>query len=55
MKSAYRNRFRVDTARLKNYDYGGNGLYFVTICTGERFPYFGKLGVGSDPDREDRR
>jgi putative transposase len=44
MKSAYRNRYRVDTARLKNYDYSGNGLYFVTICTGERFPYFGKLG-----------
>ena len=26
--------------RLKNYDYGGNGAYFITICTFDRGCYF---------------
>lgn len=25
--------------RLKNYDYSGNGLYFITICTKDKIPY----------------
>ena len=29
--------------RLKGYDYGNNGLYFITICTGERYSYFGDI------------
>jgi putative transposase len=43
MKDTYKNKYRVDTARLKNYDYNGNGLYFVTIGTGENRNYFGTL------------
>ena len=29
--------------RLKNYDYSGNGYYYVTICTKDREEYFGKI------------
>ena len=28
--------------RLKNYDYSQAGVYFITICTEERFCYFSK-------------
>ena len=30
--------------RLKNYDYSGNGLYFITICTHNRINFFGDFG-----------
>lgn len=26
--------------RIENYDYSQNGLYFITICTKDRIPYF---------------
>jgi putative transposase len=26
--------------RLKEYDYSGNGAYFITVCTKNRVPYF---------------
>ncbi len=29
--------------RLKNYDYSMAGLYFITICTYDRLPLFGKI------------
>ncbi len=29
--------------RLKGYDYSQPGLYFVTICTQDRLPLFGKI------------
>ncbi len=38
----FQNKYRVDTFRLKNWDYGSNGLYFITICTKNRTPYFVK-------------
>jgi REP element-mobilizing transposase RayT len=36
----FQNKYRVDTFRLKNWDYGAPGLYFITICTQNRIPYF---------------
>ena len=33
--------------RLKNYDYSGNGAYFITICTKEKKPIFGPVGADS--------
>ncbi len=41
MKDKYRNKYRIGSARLKNWDYGWDGLYFVTICTRGRECYFG--------------
>jgi putative transposase len=46
MKSTFQNKYRVDSARLKNFDYSKNGFYFVTICTSGKWPYFGKLVDG---------
>ena len=32
MSDRYQGRYRVPSSRLANWDYGGNGVYFVTIC-----------------------
>jgi putative transposase len=39
----FQNTFRVPSARLKNYDYGSHGLYFITICTKNKEHYFGSI------------
>jgi putative transposase len=35
--------YRMSSARLANWDYGSNGVYFVTICTAGRKHYFGTI------------
>lgn len=32
----YFGKYRIPSARLVEYDYGSNGMYFVTICTRQR-------------------
>ncbi|PIZ05861.1 MAG: transposase, partial [Flavobacteriales bacterium CG_4_10_14_0_8_um_filter_32_5] len=32
----FKNKYRIPSARLKNWDYGSNGAYFITICTQHR-------------------
>lgn len=39
----YQNKYRSESARLKNWDYGSNGIYFITICTKNRTHYFGEI------------
>ena len=39
----YQNKYRIDTTRLKNWDYGSTGFYFVTICTRSHKNYFGDI------------
>lgn len=39
----YKNKYRSDTMRLKNHDYGSDDWYFVTICTKNRERYFGEI------------
>ena len=39
----YKNKYRSESARLGNWDYGSNATYFVTICTGCREWYFGDI------------
>lgn len=46
MADTYRNRYRVPSARAAWWDYGCNGLYFVTICTRDRVHYFGEVSGG---------
>ncbi len=36
-------KYRSETVRLKSWDYGWNGVYFVTICTQNRKCYFGEI------------
>lgn len=35
------------SVRLKEYDYSQNGCYFVTICTEDKKPVFGRYDVGA--------
>ena len=50
----YRNKYRSDSIRIRNWDYGSPGYYYVTICTAERIHYFGDVVMG-DNDLEGER
>lgn len=39
----FRSKYRIESARLKNWDYSSNGMYFITICTGNREHFFGEI------------
>lgn len=43
MSDKYQGKYRIPSARLKNWDYGWNAMYFVTICTQNRECYFGDI------------
>ncbi len=47
MAEKYQNKYRIKSARLKNWDYGSNAAYFVTICTHNREDYFGEINNGT--------
>jgi len=42
----FKNKYRIESARLQNWDYGWNGKYFVTIVTKNRECYFGEISNG---------
>lgn len=39
----YNNKYRIESTRLKNWDYGWNHAYFVTICTKYHTHYLGEI------------
>jgi len=39
----FRNKYRIDSIRLKNYDYSKNGAYFITIVCKNRNHFFGEI------------
>ena len=43
----YQNKFRVETTRLKNWNYASDGWYFITICTKGRENIFGIIEHGT--------
>lgn len=43
MTGKFQNKYRIPSARLKNWDYSTNGAYFITICTQNREHYFGEI------------
>ncbi len=43
MTDKYKNKYRISSTRLQNWNYSWNGKYFVTICTGNRHCYFGDI------------
>ena len=43
MMEKFRNKYRIESSRLHNWDYGSPGLYFITICTRNRECYFGEI------------
>lgn len=46
MCALYQSRFRIESTRLRTHDYSGDGMYFVTICTRNKIPYFGEIISG---------
>ena len=48
MMDKYKNKYRIPTNRMQDYDYGSNGCYHVTICTKNREHYFGEIVVETD-------
>ncbi len=43
MNNKFQNKYSISSIRLKNWDYGKNGAYFITICTGNREHFFGEI------------
>ena len=46
MDNKFRNKYRISSIRLQNWNYGWNAPYYVTICTKNREHYFGKIVNG---------
>jgi REP element-mobilizing transposase RayT len=42
----FRNKYRIESTRLRGWDYSREGLYFVTICTHNRVHCFGEVIAG---------
>ncbi len=42
MLELFENKYRIDSIRLKWYDYRSNWMYFITICTKNREHFFGE-------------
>ncbi len=38
----FRNKYRIESARLQGWDYRNPGAYFITICTHNRVHHLGK-------------
>ncbi len=43
----FKNKYRIKSTRLKDWDYSSNGGYFVTICTRNRECFFGDIENGT--------
>lgn len=39
----FKNKYRISSARAAFWDYGWNGVYFVTICTKGMEAHFGRI------------
>jgi REP element-mobilizing transposase RayT len=50
--SKFRNKYRTHSARLKHWDYSWPGLYFVTVCTANKFCWFGEVVDGKMVDSD---
>jgi putative transposase len=45
MSDKFQHKYRIPSARLQNWDYGCNAIYFVTICTAHRECFLGEIGA----------
>jgi len=46
MVQLFQNKYRVQSCRLKGWDYALAGYYFITICTKNRIDFFGEIKNG---------
>ncbi|AQG78183.1 transposase [Spirosoma montaniterrae] len=44
----FADQYRIESTRLAEYDYGSNGMYFITICTKNRECRFGEIITDSN-------
>ena len=51
-QTKFRGKYRIESARLKNYDYSSDGAYFITICTKNREHSFGEIVNGKLQETE---
>ena len=42
----FQNKYRIESIRLKGWDYRHTGAYFITICTHNRVHHFGECRDG---------
>jgi putative transposase len=43
MTEKFKNKYRIESARMQNWDYGWSSSYFITICTANREYFFGDV------------
>lgn len=43
MDQLFNNKYRIPSARLQNWNYASEAMYFVTICTKNMKNYFGEI------------
>ena len=43
----YKNKYRIETTRLRGWDYSQDGFYFVTVCVKNRKNLFGRVVDGT--------
>ena len=46
LQNKFQGKYRIPSARWRNWDYGDEGAYFVTICTKRMKHYFGEIVNG---------
>jgi REP element-mobilizing transposase RayT len=46
MTDKFKNKYRIPSARWREWDYGTNAAYFVTVCTAHRERFFGEITAG---------
>lgn len=39
----FNNKYKINSARLSNWDYGANAVYFITVCTYAKEHFFGEV------------
>ena len=44
--SLYKDKYRIESTRLKKWDYASNGYYFITMCTKNKEWLFGEITNG---------
>lgn len=42
----FQNKYRIESTRLREWDYSRVGMYFVTICTRDQAHSFGEIAAG---------
>jgi putative transposase len=45
-------RYRISSTRLKGYDYGQNGAFFITVCTRYREHFFGEIVISGNVETQ---